>query len=96
MAVLPVVAVREAVGTDVAVGLDFQHHVVPDVAAADAASIQLLRQFAVHLVPGPADAGAQKPLQRVDQVGEVLRVPAVLTATRDRQADRFIVVSVGS
>jgi hypothetical protein len=93
-AVLPVVAVRETVRTDRAVRLDFQHHVVPDVGAADAASIQFLRQFAVHLVPRSTDAGAQIALQRVDQVREVLRVPAVLPATGDRQADRFVVVPV--
>ena len=29
-AVVPVVAVREPVGTDIAVGLDFPHHMVPD------------------------------------------------------------------
>jgi len=89
-----VVAVRPTIRPDVAVGLDFPHHVIPDVRTGHAAPIELLRELAVHLVPRPADAGAQIPLQRVDQVGEFLRIPAVLTAAADRQPHRLVVVGV--
>src|SRR5262245_15162343 len=79
--VSPIVAVRETVGPNVAIRFDFPHHVIPNVGSADTPAIQLLRELAVHFVPGPADAGTKVALQRVDQVGEFLRVPPVLAAS---------------
>src|SRR5262249_44022273 len=93
--IFPIVAVREAVRSDVAIRLDFPHDVIPDVQAGEAAAIELLRELAVHLVPRAADAGTQVTLERVDQVGEFLGVVAVLTTAADRQPYRLVVIALG-
>jgi hypothetical protein len=60
--------VHKTVCPDVAVRLDLQAHVIPNVRTAQAPAIQLLRQFTVDLVPRFADAGPQISFERADQV----------------------------
>lgn len=70
---------------DVAIDLDLAHYVIPNMRSADAATIQLPRQLAVHLAPRFTDAGPQIALQRIDEIGEFPGVVPVLPKTSNRQ-----------
>ena len=74
---------------------DFPHNVIPDMRAADTATIQFQRQLAVYFAPRFTDAGPQVALQRIDEIGELFRVVPVLPMTSDRQARRLVVFPVG-
>ena len=90
-----VVRIGQAVIADVAVDLDFPRNVIPNMRAADTATIQLQRQLAVYFAPRFTDTGPQVALQGIDEIGEFFRVVPVLPMTSDRQARRLVVFPVG-
>lgn len=73
MTVLPVTRVCEPIVTDVARGFDLRHHVIPNVRAGDATTVESARELAVDFLPGPPDTGAEIAAERIDQIRELLR-----------------------